>query len=61
MMGNALAAASLSIDHIPLPTAAGSLEAYLQSAYSMPMLSEAQEVDLARRFRNQEDLGAART
>ena len=60
-MGNALAAASLSIDHILLPTAAGSLEAYLQSAYSMPMLSETQEVDLARRFRTQEDLGAART
>ncbi len=60
-MGNALAAASLSIDHILLPTAAGSLEAYLQSAYSMPMLSETQEVDLARRFRNQEDLDAART
>ncbi len=60
-MGNALAAASLSIDHILLPTAAGSLEAYLQSAYSMPMLSETQEVDLARRFRNREDLDAART
>ena len=60
-MGNALAVASLSIDHILLPTAAGSLEAYLQSAYSMPMLSETQEVDLARRFRNQEDLDAART
>ncbi|HUY04001.1 MAG TPA: RNA polymerase sigma factor RpoH [Rhodocyclaceae bacterium] len=43
-----------------MPTGAGSLEAYIQSAYQMPMLAEAQEVDLARRLRDHEDLEAAR-
>ncbi|HUW36107.1 MAG TPA: RNA polymerase sigma factor RpoH [Rhodocyclaceae bacterium] len=60
-MGNALSSASLSIDFLALPAGAGSLETYIQSAYRMPMLSEDQEVDLARRLRDHEDLEAART
>ncbi|RLJ67963.1 RNA polymerase sigma factor RpoH [Sulfurisoma sediminicola] len=44
----------------PLPSAAGSIEAYVQAANRMPMLSEAEEVSLARRFRDEEDLEAAR-
>ncbi|OIR06806.1 RNA polymerase sigma factor RpoH [mine drainage metagenome] len=59
-MNYALSGSSLSIDLLPMPTGAGSLEAYIQSAYQMPMLTEAQEVDLARRLRDHEDLEAAR-
>jgi len=44
----------------PLPAAAGSIETYIQAANRMPMLSEAEEKDLARRFRDAEDLEAAR-
>jgi len=59
-MGNALLSRSMSADVLALPMAAGSLEAYLQSAYKMPILSAAQETDYARRFREQDDLEAAR-
>ena len=43
-----------------VPSGAGSLEAYIQAANRVPMLSEAEEMDLARRFRDEEDLEAAR-
>ena len=59
-MGNALSSMSLSVDLLAMPVGAGSLEAYIQSAYQMPMLSEDQEVALARRLRDHEDLEAAR-
>ena len=51
---------ALSISHLAFPANAGSLESYIQSANRMPMLSEAEEIDLARRFRNEDDLDAAR-
>jgi RNA polymerase sigma-32 factor len=44
----------------PTVSASGSIEAYIQAANRMPMLSEAEEVSLARRFRDEEDLDAAR-
>jgi RNA polymerase sigma-32 factor len=43
-----------------MPSAVGNLDAYIQSANRFPMLTEAEEVSLARRFRNEEDLDAAR-
>lgn len=43
-----------------VPFATGSLEAYIQAANRVPMLTEAEESDLARRFRDSEDLEAAR-
>ncbi len=43
----------------PVP-AAGSLDQYIQSVNRMPMLSEQHEQALARRFREQDDLAAAR-
>jgi RNA polymerase sigma-32 factor len=46
--------------HFPALSASGSIEAYVQAANRMPMLSEAEEKDLARRFRDREDLDAAR-
>ena len=51
---------ALSIQHFALPTTVGSIENYIQAANRMPMLTEAEELDLARRFRNQDDLDAAR-
>ncbi len=43
-----------------LPSTAGSLESYIQVVNRFPLLSEAEESRLARAFRNQEDLDAAR-
>ena len=45
---------------LPMPSAVGNLDAYIQSANRFPMLTEAEEVSLARRFRDDEDLDAAR-
>ncbi|MDR3055792.1 MAG: RNA polymerase sigma factor RpoH [Zoogloeaceae bacterium] len=48
----------------PMPSAvgstAGSIEAYIQAAQRAPMLSEEEEIRLARRFHDEEDLEAAR-
>ena len=43
-----------------MPSASGSIEAYIQAANRVPMLSEAEEIELARRLRDGEDLDAAR-
>jgi RNA polymerase sigma-32 factor len=51
---------TLSIDHYPMLAASGSIEAFISAANRVPMLSEAEEQSLARRFRDQEDLDAAR-
>ncbi len=46
---------------LTLPSlAAGSLDSYIQSANRIPMLTEAQELDLARRLRDEGDVDAAR-
>ncbi|MBA3904574.1 MAG: RNA polymerase sigma factor RpoH [Rhodocyclaceae bacterium] len=44
---------------LPVPSVAGSLESYIQTTKRFPLLSEEQEVDLARRFRREGDLNAA--
>lgn len=44
----------------PMPSAAGSLESYIQSVNRFPMLTQKEELDLARRFRGDNDLEAAR-
>ncbi|MBL8486888.1 MAG: RNA polymerase sigma factor RpoH [Rhodocyclaceae bacterium] len=46
--------------NFPVPSTASSLEAYIQAANRVPMLTEIEEKELARRFRQEEDLGAAR-
>ncbi len=51
-MSNALA--------LPLPTAVGSLDSYIQSVNRFPMLSADEELRLARKFRDGKDLDAAR-
>jgi RNA polymerase sigma-32 factor len=43
-----------------LPSAAGSLESYIQAVNRFPLLSEEEETRLARSLRDHDDLGAAR-
>ena len=45
---------------LPVPVSAGSLDSYIQSANRFPILTAEVELDLARRFRRNEDLDAAR-
>ncbi|MBI2295874.1 MAG: RNA polymerase sigma factor RpoH [Betaproteobacteria bacterium] len=45
---------------LPVPSAAGSLEAYVQTVNSFPILTQEQETEFARRFRRVGDLEAAR-
>ncbi len=44
----------------PVPMPAGSLDTYIQTVNRFPLLSLEQEQQLARRYRDSEDLGAAR-
>jgi RNA polymerase sigma-32 factor len=43
-----------------LPSVAGSLESYIQTVNNFPILSQAEEVEYARRYRRHNDLEAAR-
>lgn len=52
MTGTALA--------FPTPASLGSLDHYIQAVNRFPLLSPEQELDLGRRWRDEEDLGAAR-
>jgi RNA polymerase sigma-32 factor len=45
---------------LQIPTASGSLESYIQTVKSFPILSQQEETELARRFRQDGDLDAAR-
>jgi RNA polymerase sigma-32 factor len=45
---------------LPVPLAAASLESYVQAVNSLPLLSAEREQELARRFRGNGDLEAAR-
>ncbi|WP_333840712.1 RNA polymerase sigma factor RpoH [Pelomicrobium sp.] len=45
---------------IPVPTAVGSLEAYIQTVNRFPVLTQEEEIRLARKFRDEGDLEAAR-
>jgi RNA polymerase sigma-32 factor len=52
---------ALTLKQFPTIAASGSLEAYIAMANRMPMLTEAEEFALARRFAETGDLEAART
>ena len=45
---------------LPVPSASGSLDSYIQTVNRFPILSQSEETELARRFRDHEDLDAAR-
>jgi RNA polymerase sigma-32 factor len=51
---------ALTLANFPVPSASGSIEAYISAANRIPMLSEAEEKEYARRFRDEDDLAAAR-
>jgi RNA polymerase sigma-32 factor len=51
---------ALTLAHFSVPSSAGSLEAYIQAANRVPMLTEAEELALARRLREDGDVDAAR-
>jgi RNA polymerase sigma-32 factor len=45
---------------LPIPSVAGNLDAYIQTAGSFPILTREQETEYARRYRREGDLEAAR-
>ena len=49
-----------AILNLPVPSAAGSLESYIQSVNRFPILSQQEEFALATRFKSENDLDAAR-
>ena len=51
---------ALTLAQFPMPSASGSIEAYISAANRVPMLAEDEEKSLARRFRDEGDLEAAR-
>jgi RNA polymerase sigma-32 factor len=51
---------ALTLSQFAMPSASGSIEAFIQAANRVPMLTESEEGSLARRFRDEEDLDAAR-
>jgi RNA polymerase sigma-32 factor len=51
---------ALTLAQFPVPSTAGSIEAYIQAANRVPMLADGEEFVLARRFRDDNDLEAAR-
>ena len=51
---------ALVANNLPVPSALGSLDAYIGAVHRIPVLSVDDEQDLARRFRDGQDLDAAR-
>ena len=50
---------ALVANNLPIPSALGSLEAYIGAVHQVPVLSVEDEQRLARRLRNEDDLAAA--
>jgi RNA polymerase sigma-32 factor len=59
-MSHALTLKPISLAQFPVPATAGSIEAYISAANRVPMLADGEEFDLARRYRDDNDLEAAR-
>jgi len=51
---------ALVANNLPIPSALGSLDAYIGAVHQIPVLSAEEEQVLARRFRDEEDLDAAK-
>jgi len=45
---------------LPIPSAVGNIDAYIQAANRYPMLTETEEIQLAKRFHDEGDVEAAR-
>ncbi|HET7561493.1 MAG TPA: RNA polymerase sigma factor RpoH [Rhodanobacteraceae bacterium] len=52
--------AALVANNLPIPSVVGSLDAYIGAVHRIPVLAVAEERELARRYRDDDDLGAAR-
>ena len=59
-MNHTSAATAMVANNLPIPSALGSLDAYIGAVHQIPVLTVDEEQDLARRFRDAEDLNAAR-
>ena len=59
-MNQTIAPTALIPNSLPVPSALGSLEAYVGAVHQIPVLSAEDEQALARRFHEQNDLDAAR-
>ena len=59
-MTQTLRSTSLVANNLPIPSPLGSLEAYIGAVHQIPVLSIEDEQSLSRRFREGEDLDAAR-
>ncbi|WP_368563179.1 RNA polymerase sigma factor RpoH [Pseudoxanthomonas sp. UTMC 1351] len=53
-------ATALVANNLPIPSALGSLDAYISAVHQIPVLTVDDEQELARRYREKEDLDAAR-
>ncbi len=51
---------TLVASNFPVPSAVGSLDAYMSAVHQIPMLTQEEEQDLARRFVDDADLDAAK-
>ena len=54
------AATAMVANNLPIPSPLGSLDAYIGAVHQIPVLTVDEEQELARRFRDVEDLDAAR-
>jgi len=52
---------ALIANNLPVPSALGSLDAYISAVNRIPVLTAEEEQDLARRYRDEEDLDAAKS
>ena len=59
-MNQTSAATAMVANNLPIPSALGSLDAYIGAVHQIPVLTVEDEQNLARRFRDSEDLDAAR-
>ncbi|ALS96075.1 RNA polymerase sigma factor RpoH [Xanthomonas oryzae] len=57
---NQTTSTALVAHNLPIPSALGSLDAYIGAVHQIPVLSVDEEQNLARRFRDELDLDAAR-
>ena len=59
-MNQTSATTAMVANNLPIPSALGSLDAYIGAVHQIPVLTVDDEQTLARRFRDEEDLNAAR-
>jgi RNA polymerase sigma-32 factor len=60
MKEDRMTATALIANNLPIPSALGSLDAYISAVNRVPVLTVEDEQALARRFRDEEDLDAAK-